>query len=215
MTCRHRYTGWLAWPSVISINGWIHYPGGGTRQGGSSGSTIHQVYRVNMSCNEVAGTPTLIQLQDPLDEPEYYCIDVPGFGASLDLTSALSVHTCKPHADDELFTVNSPAPGQIYMAAYDLCIQADSVEAGARLYLKICSASPLQQFDVTDEAQLRLQTPGSEVVCVAVASGQGQPTGGPSHLRRDLMLQPCRQVEAGLSQWVITGSSDIITTVGD
>ena len=32
------------------IDGWIHFPGGGTRQGGSSGSTIHQVYRPVMDC---------------------------------------------------------------------------------------------------------------------------------------------------------------------
>ena len=33
---------------------------------------------------------TLIQLIDPLDEPEFYCVDVPGFGASLDLQSPLT-----------------------------------------------------------------------------------------------------------------------------
>ena len=32
------------------LNGWIHLPGGGTRTGGSSGNTIHQVYRPTMSC---------------------------------------------------------------------------------------------------------------------------------------------------------------------
>jgi N-acetylneuraminic acid mutarotase len=32
------------------IDGNIHLPGGGTAQGGSSGSTIHQVYRTSMSC---------------------------------------------------------------------------------------------------------------------------------------------------------------------
>lgn len=32
------------------INGWIHFPGGGTRIGGSSGSTVHQVVKVDMSC---------------------------------------------------------------------------------------------------------------------------------------------------------------------
>jgi hypothetical protein len=32
------------------INGWIHLPGGGTAQGGSSGSTIHQVFWVGGIC---------------------------------------------------------------------------------------------------------------------------------------------------------------------
>lgn len=32
------------------IDGWIHFPGGGVQQGGSSGSTMHQVYSVGMGC---------------------------------------------------------------------------------------------------------------------------------------------------------------------
>lgn len=32
------------------INGWIHLPGGGTSLGGSSGSTIHQVFQPKMIC---------------------------------------------------------------------------------------------------------------------------------------------------------------------
>jgi hypothetical protein len=31
-------------------NGWIHLPGGGTNTGGSSGSTIHQVFWVGGLC---------------------------------------------------------------------------------------------------------------------------------------------------------------------
>jgi hypothetical protein len=32
------------------IDGRIHLPGGGMAQGGSSGSTIHQVFYANMTC---------------------------------------------------------------------------------------------------------------------------------------------------------------------
>jgi N-acetylneuraminic acid mutarotase len=32
------------------IDGWIHLPGGGTSRGGSSGSTLHQVFRVDETC---------------------------------------------------------------------------------------------------------------------------------------------------------------------
>jgi len=35
---------------LVYVNGWIHLPGGGTRMGGSSGSTHHQVVRPGMSC---------------------------------------------------------------------------------------------------------------------------------------------------------------------
>ena len=33
------------------VNGWIHLPGGGTRMGGSSGGTQHQVVRPGMRCD--------------------------------------------------------------------------------------------------------------------------------------------------------------------
>ena len=32
------------------IDGWVHLPGGGTRNGGSSGSTLHQVFRAEIDC---------------------------------------------------------------------------------------------------------------------------------------------------------------------
>ena len=32
------------------IDGWFHLPGGGTNQGGSSGSSIHQVFRPDVAC---------------------------------------------------------------------------------------------------------------------------------------------------------------------
>ena len=35
------------------------------------------------SVDDVAPSETLVMLADPLDEPEFYCVDVAGFGASL------------------------------------------------------------------------------------------------------------------------------------
>ena len=32
------------------IDGWIHFPGGGIAQGGSSGNTIHQVFGTDLTC---------------------------------------------------------------------------------------------------------------------------------------------------------------------
>ena len=150
---------------------------------------------------------TLIQLRDPLDEPEYYCVDVPGFGRSLDLEGTLTAHTCKPNADDELFMVNHPAPGQIYMPAYDRCMEASSAEADAVLRLTACSDSALQQFSVIDDGTIQLQSSNSETLCLSVADEAGQPTGGPSHLVRDLLLLPCATVTTALSQWSLPGPS--------
>lgn len=143
----------------------------------------------------------LIQLADPLDEPQFYCVDVPGFGASLNLDAPLSAHTCKPGADDELFRFNTPSEGQFYMAAYDLCMQAEAEQAGASVILNECSDEPLQQFFVTGLGQIRLLS--DDALCLAVAPGEGAPTGGPSHLRRDVGIESCDETNISLTVWHI------------
>ena len=151
----------------------------------------------------LSGAQGLIELADPLDEPERYCVDVPGWGNRLNLNAALMAHTCKPGAADELFTINHPSDGQIYMRAYDRCAAAESDGAGAELFLKPCDSSPLQRFTFNGGGKIRL---ASGNVCLAVAEGVGQPTGGPSHLRRDLTLELCESVEESLSEWKLPNS---------
>ena len=147
---------------------------------------------------------TLVQLADPLDEPEFYCVDVPGFGASLNLQAALMAHTCKPGADDEIFVVGQPAPGNLSMPAYNRCMEASGTDATAQLYLQECSDSAMQQFAFDADGALSLS--GTDL-CVAVSPEDGEPTGGPSHLRRDLLLLDCADANPALSRWVFPGPS--------
>ena len=147
---------------------------------------------------------TLVQLVDELDEPEYYCVDVPGFGASLNLRSALTAHTCKPGADDEIFAVDRPVPGNLYMPAYDLCMEAEGTEAPARLHLRACSDSAMQRFAFDSDGVFVLSGTG---LCMAVSRGEGEPTGGPSHLRRDLLMVACGETEPALKRWTFPGRS--------
>ena len=143
---------------------------------------------------------TLIMLRDPLDEPEYYCVDVAGFGSNLNLDSPLQAHTCKPGADDELFIFNYPAPGQFYMEPYDVCLEAGD---GA-LYVRACSDAPNQRFALSADGAIQAQ--GTDL-CLAVPAGDGEPAGGRSHLRRDLLLQPCADAAPNLSRWLLPGPS--------
>ncbi|MCY4583893.1 MAG: RICIN domain-containing protein [Chloroflexi bacterium] len=143
---------------------------------------------------------SLVMLADPLDEPEFYCVDVAGFGANLNVNAPLQAHTCKPGADDEMFAFNRPAEGQIYLVEHDRCIQAD----GASLYVRPCSESPLQRFAYGGDGTL---STGDGGLCLAVAGGDGEPAGGRSHVRRDLLLLPCNEVAPALSQWVFPGPS--------
>ena len=157
-----------------------------------------------IAVDSVKADATLIQLVDALDEPEFYCVDVPGFGASLNLRSALTAHTCKPGADDETFAVNQPGPGNLSMPAYDLCMEADGTGTLAQLYLRACSDSAMQRFDLDSHGSLILSGAG---LCMAVSPGDGEPTGGPSHVRRDLLLLDCGAAEPARSRWVFPGRS--------
>ena len=148
--------------------------------------------------------PTLVQLADPLDEPEFYCVDVPGFGASLNLQAALMAHTCKPGADDEIFVVGQPGPGNLSMPAYNRCMEAEGAEPQAQLHLQECSDSAMQQFAFDADGALTLS--GTDL-CVAVSPEDGEPTGGPSHVRRDLLLLHCAEATPALSRWVFPGPS--------
>jgi hypothetical protein len=145
---------------------------------------------------------TLLQLIDPLDEPDFYCVDVPGFGAGLDLAAALSAHTCKPGADDEMFRPGEPLAGNLQMPAYRLCLEAAAAAPGSELFLMECSDSALQQFSLAGNGALRLaETP----LCLTIAPGAGEPTGGPSHLRRDLALEDCGAAPANRRSWQMPG----------
>ena len=152
--------------------------------------------------------PVFIQLTDPLDEPQFYCLDVPGAGTAVRLQSALQAHTCKQlnTAEDELFTLGHPSDNQIYMEAYDLCAEATGTTAGALVYLQSCSDSPNQRFAIED-GSVRLASSGETGICLAVDPGDGIPTGGPSHLRRDLTLEDCETTDPSRSRW-ITGIFD-------
>jgi len=143
-----------------------------------------------------------IRLTDPLDEPEYYCLDVPGAGLGVRLESALQVHTCKARATaaDELFTLDHPKEGQIYMEAYDLCVEAEGANRGSSLRLQPCSDSPHQLFSFENDV-IRISGGGKDGLCLAVAPGLGIPTSGPSHLRRALTLESCESIDPTLTRW--------------
>ncbi|QDV85881.1 hypothetical protein [Planctomycetes bacterium TBK1r] len=99
----------------------------------------------------------MIRLIDPLDEPEFYCLDVPGYGPGVQLDSPLTAHTLKAFGSaDEMWVLNYPAAGQIYVPAYKRCIEAEHAKAGASLYLKQPGDSPLQRFTMTEKGTIVL-----------------------------------------------------------
>jgi hypothetical protein len=143
---------------------------------------------------------TLIQLIDPLDELEFYCVDVRGFGSSLQTDRPLQAHTCKPGGEDELFVVNHPGDGQLFMPAYELCLEAD----GDVVFVRACSDASVQRFKIGSDGTVRT---GDGQLCLAVAPGEGERAGGISHLRRDLLLVGCAEGQRHLARWILPGKN--------
>ncbi|MDA0349915.1 MAG: hypothetical protein O3C43_22380 [Verrucomicrobia bacterium] len=55
----------------------------------------------------------MIRLIDPLDEPEFYCVDIPGFRENVQLEAPLMAHTLKRFGSaDEMFIMNHNPRGK-------------------------------------------------------------------------------------------------------
>lgn len=149
----------------------------------------------------------LIRLKDDLDDPLGYCIDVRGFGSGIRLDADLQAHSCKSTAaDDQAFAVlDVPPAGNIVLVDYDVCLAVAKPESGASILLSSCDdGSVLRQFEWLDDGRLHLlveRDASRPKLCIGVADGAGEPAGGRSHLRRDLMLRDCAGTDLSLIAW--------------
>jgi triacylglycerol lipase len=95
----------------------------------------------------------------PMDEPRGYCLDVAGFGVNARPDEPLRVHTCKYGEDniDQLFRWVDFESGHIVMPAYERCLAAESLQAGARILAKECGDSELQAWTFVPNGNLVLR----------------------------------------------------------
>ena len=161
-----------------------------------------------------------LRLASYLDDPQGYCIDVPGFFDSIRLDAPLQAHTCKPREYDQTYKFYLPqaqysdrARTQIILTARDRCLSVDSVSADGELNLMaaLCDnssqASTRQDFFTTSDGKLltaiggRLPRRAPYLYCIGVAEGPGEPAGGRNHLRRDLVLYYCDDADPALITW--------------
>lgn len=140
----------------------------------------------------------LIRLVDALDEPEFYCIDLAGWGEHLQLDDPLQAHTCKVRNNaDQLFEL---ADNRLLVSAYDRCLQVAGSSGvtlpGSAVLARPCSAeNPLQNFGF--EAGKILV--GDTGYCLG-AGEESEEASGPSHLWRTLTVVDCSSSPA-LTSW--------------
>ena len=145
------------------------------------------------------------QLKAALDSPQNYCLDIFGFGTGAETREPLSVHTCKIEGwRDATFVVDYPEQGQIYAPAYDMCAEVTRFERGAHLMLQTCSESKLQRFIYRENQTIELLAgKGPFKFCLVVHPAKGIPTGGPTHIRREVYVYDCDRTDLKFSQWLL------------
>ncbi len=146
-----------------------------------------------------------IKLVDPLDEPEFYCFDLTGWGDSLVLDDPIQAHTCKPlgQGPDQMFAFDGD---QIQVVGYDRCLQAAGTAgrtvAGASILARECTdtgqSSAVQRFELDSSGKLHIK---ETELCVGVGSSS-TPANGPSHIWRALIVMDC-DADDSLSTWQI------------
>lgn len=148
-----------------------------------------------------AANGDLVRLVDPLDEPEFYCLDLSGYGDHLRLEDPLQAHTCKGESPaDQLFTV---VDGKITVGDTDRCLQvavsSGEPMAGVSIIARACSDTSYQALSLEANGQIKL---GETDLCLA-AGTESTAASGPSHIWRVLSVQDCESVESARSTWQV------------
>ena len=133
----------------------------------------------------------------PLDEPRFHCIDIPGHRDRVRTTANLLVHTCKEGIWnlDEQFDPAAVAKGMLRMPEYGLCVAAASATDGAKLTLRKCDGSVLQNWRFEN---YRLSLKAHPDKCITIGAEPSRLTRGgrrlPSrHMARSLALAACSE----------------------
>lgn len=147
-----------------------------------------------------AAAETLVQVRliDPLDEPEFYCLDLSGWGDHLKLDDPLQAHTCKTRgASDQMFAIKD---GKILVGDTGRCLEvagSGKPLPGSAILARACSDSAMQAFTLEEDG--RISITGSDL-CIA-AGNESADASGPSHVWRVLSAQRCDAVAAELMIW--------------
>lgn len=141
----------------------------------------------------------------PLDEPRFHCIDIPGHRDRVRTTANLLVHTCKEGIWnlDEQFDPAAVKKGMLRMPEYGLCIAAASAADGAKLALKKCDGTALQNWRFEN---YRLSLKAHPDKCITIGAEPSRLTRGgrrlPSrHMARSLALGTCSEESLERQLW--------------
>lgn len=157
-----------------------------------------------------------IRLVRFLDEPDGYCIDVPGGGDRVMLSVPAIAHTC--HFDplpDQVFRLDGVAIRWSF-GPEPVCLSAATPSPGADFGFELCAGAPRQAFEFALNGEIRLT---GTTLCLSVERtgprfgqdpgpdqdphGRGRPVNPQfSHLARALLLEECGVGDPSFQRWM-------------
>jgi len=162
--------------------------------------SLAPLFTLLLAAHAVAETPVQIRLVDPLDEPEFYCLDLSGWGDHLRLEDPLQGHTCKTRgANDQMFSVED---GKVSVGDTGRCLEiagSSKPLPGGAVLARTCSDSPMQALSLEQDGRI---TAGESGLCLAVGE-QSADASGPSHVWRVLTVEPCDSTDSELMTWQV------------
>lgn len=140
-----------------------------------------------------------VRLVAPLDEPEFYCIDLAGWGDHLQLDDPLQTHTCKiKGGGDQMFYF---VGNRLKVAGFDRCVQlagsGETTLAGSAVLARPCSDNKLQELSMDDAGLIHI---GESQYCLG-AGDESTEASGPSHMWRTLTAVDCASTPKDLKSW--------------
>lgn len=164
--------------------------------------TIKKIFTVDDGTDDV-----FIRTTHTLDEPRFYCIDIPNNDDNPEGIEVWS-HTCKEGMShrDTIFSASKAEMGTLFMPEYDLCLEAESLTAGSNVKLASCSGNTNQSWDIADES---IRTGADSTLCITVGAAPGELTRGgkafPTRYKsRPLSVEECNESFADRQQWALT-----------
>jgi hypothetical protein len=121
-------------------------------------------------CNSAIAEPRFLRSSYNLEDPNGYCLDIPGFGARLQKEEPITTHTCKYDRPgfwvDELFEVTQS--NQLRLSDYGLCLSASAMETGADIDIVDCAADGAHAW--TMHSSERVTPAGVPALCMTMSS---------------------------------------------
>ncbi|WP_372882323.1 RICIN domain-containing protein [Psychromonas sp.] len=151
-----------------------------------------------MTTSAYSADTFMLKLADQLDEPEFYCLDVAGWGDHLKIDDPVQVHTCKPDSPDQEFVVEGST---LKMPEYNRCLTVSAsgnmALPGSALMLRECDGGTMQNLKILSSGQIMLNNSN---LCLAAGSTSLEAS-GPSHMWRVASLQPCESTDKKFTTW--------------